>query len=108
MQKNSFAPLNKLIDNSLNGYDLHVITLVDAGIKPDSQSINGLVIFNQTASAFKNEKGTSCMKVVLHHVSTIDIGQRNLIFEKTLDFIWRHTHCSAIRLNLYHIVDPET
>ena len=48
------------------------------------------------------------MKVVLHHISTIDLSQRELIFSKTLDFIWRHTHCSAIRLNLYHIIDPDT
>ena len=45
-QRESFAPLKKLIENSLEGLDLHVITMVDHGDKPTPESINGLVIFN--------------------------------------------------------------
>jgi len=82
--------------------------MVDSGQQPNASNINGLVIFNQDCHPFKNEKGTSSLKIVLHHVSSIYIEQRNMIFEKALDFIWRHTHCSAIRLNLFHIMDGET
>jgi hypothetical protein len=28
---------------------------------------------------------------------------RDLIFDQAIDFIWKYSHCDAIRLNLYHI-----
>jgi len=38
--------LAALIANSLEGFDLHVVTLVNEGEEPTAESINGLIIFN--------------------------------------------------------------
>lgn len=108
IQRESFAPLSKMIENSLEGFDLHVMTMVNEDDTPCADNINGLVIFNQEANQFKNAAGTSSLKVSLHHVSSLYIEQRDAVFDLALEYIWKHTHCSAIRLNLYHIKNKET
>jgi hypothetical protein len=48
VQKNSFAPIDKLIADSMDGLDLHILVLKEtqsAGDDNDDQ-IKGLVIFN--------------------------------------------------------------
>jgi len=69
--RDSFAPVKQLVESSLEGFDLHVMTLVDKGQEPSSDTINGLIIFNQDSHSFKALTGTSTLKINLHHVSSI-------------------------------------
>jgi hypothetical protein len=107
-QRDSFAPIDKLIQNSLDGYDLHILVmkhLTDL-TKNDSDSIQGLVIFNQETNTNKvNGKPTS--KVMLHHISTVKKENQEFIFDQALEFIWKYSHCDAIRIALYHIKNPD-
>jgi hypothetical protein len=32
---------------------------------------------------------------------------RNEIFDQALKYIWKNTHCQAIRLNIYHVKYPD-
>lgn len=43
----------------------------------------------------------------MHHISVINKENKNEIFDQALKYIWQHTHCSAIRLNLYHFKLPD-
>ena len=54
-QRDSFAPLDKMISNSLEGFDLHVLVLKNMTdlSKHDANSIQGLVIFNKESNASK-------------------------------------------------------
>lgn len=109
VQKESFAPLEKLIATSLEGYDLHILVMKNMTdlSKNDASSIQGLVIFNQESNAAKlNGKPSS--KIILHHISTVKRENREFIFDLALDFIWKYSHCDAIRLNLFHMKDQET
>ena len=40
---------------------------------------------------------------MIHHISTIKKEHREIMFQQSLDYIWKITHCHSIRLNLYHI-----
>ena len=108
-QRESFAPIDKLIESSLNGYDLHILVmkhLTDLS-KNDASSIQGLVIFNQESNTSK-VNGKPSSKIILHHISTVKKENRDFIFDQALDFIWKYSHCDAIRMNLYHIKNPES
>ena len=37
----------------------------------------------------------------------INKDNRNEIFDQTIKYIWRHTHCHSIRLNFFHIKDAD-
>lgn len=102
VQRESFAPLDILVAHSLVGFDLQVLALVQEGQEPTADTIFGLVIFNEEASAIKTAAGTSSLKVILHHVSCLQIEQREKLFDNAMEYIWKHTHCSAIRVSLYH------
>ena len=102
VQRESFAPLDILVAHSLLGFDLQVLALVSEGHEPTAETIFGLVIFNEEASAIKTAAGTSSLKVILHHVSCLQIEQREKLFDNAMEYIWKHTHCSAIRVSLYH------
>ena len=100
LQRESFGEPKRMIEKSLEGYDLHIMVMVEEGEENyDENSINGLVIFKQEAIAFKNTHGTSTTRILIHHVSPIFEEQRQSVFDLTLEYIWKHTHCSAIRLN---------
>jgi hypothetical protein len=34
--------------------------------------------------------------------------QREQVIKRAIDWIWLHTHCCAIKINLYHIYNPQT
>lgn len=55
VQRESFAPIDKLIESSLEGYDLHILVMKHMNdlSKNDANSIQGLVIFNQETNAAK-------------------------------------------------------
>lgn len=75
--------------------------------KNDASSIQGLVIFNQESNSAKiNGKPSS--KVVLHHISTVNKENREFIFDQALEFIWKYSHCDAIRLILNHVKNKQT
>ena len=65
-QHDSFAPLEKLINNSLDGYDLTIMVLAPTN-KPtfDASTIGGLVIFNQDSAPIKSSTGANMSKIVL-------------------------------------------
>jgi len=65
-QRDSFAPIEKLIKNSLDGFDLHVLVLKNMTdlSKHDVNSIQGLVIFNQESNSAKLQ-GNLSKKVIL-------------------------------------------
>ena len=103
-QRDSFAPIDKLIKNSLDGFDLHVLVLKNMTdlSKHDVNSIQGLVIFNQESNSAKLQ-GNLSKKVILKHISAIKKTDTEVLFDQTLEFIWKYSHCQAIRLNLFHI-----
>lgn len=45
---------------------------------------------------------------MLHHISAIKKEDREVLFDQTLEFLWKYSHCQAIRLNLFHIKNAET
>lgn len=105
-QRDSFAPLDKLIANSLDGYDLTVMVLAPSSQESfNAKTIGGLVIFNQDSAPIKSQTGANMSKIVLHHVSTINISRRESLMDLALEHIWKLTHCHAIRINLYHLKD---
>lgn len=106
--KDSFAPIDKLIECSLEGSDLHILVMKNLTdlTKNDPSSIQGLVIFNVDSNSHKIN-GKTQQKVILHHISTVKKENREFIFDQALEFIWKYSHCDAIRLNLYHIKSPE-
>ena len=70
--RDSFAPIEKLIESSLEGSDLHILVmkhLTDLS-KNDANSIQGLVIFNIDTNSHKIN-GKTQQKVILHHISTV-------------------------------------
>ena len=104
-QRNSFAPLDTLIENALDGLDVHILALrkVSELRNNDLAGIHGLIVFNQDSNSFKVQADRTAIKVTLHHISATNKDNRNEIFDQALKYIWKHTHCSAIRLNLYHV-----
>ena len=72
MTRESFAPIDKLIECSLEGYDLHILVMKHMTdlTKNDANSIQGLVIFNMDTSSHK-VNGKTLSKVTLHHISTV-------------------------------------
>jgi hypothetical protein len=44
-------------------------------------------------------------KIVLQHVSAINMSRRESLMDLALEHIWKLTHCHAIRVHLYHITD---
>lgn len=53
--RESFAPIDKLIETSLDGSDLHILVMkhMTELTKNDAESIQGLVIFNVDTSTHK-------------------------------------------------------
>lgn len=39
---------------------------------------------------------------MLHHVSALKRARLALVWNKALEYVWKHTHCAAIKVNLYH------
>ena len=74
VQKNSFAQLDQLIQNTLDGYDIHVLVLVKELEEVKPQNIDGLVIFNQESTAVRLPNGNYAIKTVIQHISTVDIN----------------------------------
>ena len=40
--------------------------------------------------------------MLIHHVSSIDPQNKETVLDMAMDYIWRFTHCAAVKLNLYH------
>jgi hypothetical protein len=94
----------------MDGFDLHILVLKDpeeTTIDNDSL-VKGLVIFNQESQSTKLPNGKTAIKVVIHHFSAVEKINREVIFERALEFIWKNMHCSVIRINLNHITNKET
>jgi len=45
---------------------------------------------------------------MLHHISAIRKEDREILFDQALEFLWKYSHCDAIRLNLFHIKNNST
>ena len=83
---------------------------LNSEVKPSSMmsgademdQIQGLVIFNQEGQSYKNAQGKTALKYVIHHLSTLKPERRNLMLTKTLEYLWKHTHCSAVKINVHH------
>lgn len=103
-QRECFGGRSEMIKRAQEGYDLHVMAMVEENMieQPNFANILGLVIFSQEAGPFKNENGKSAIRVIIHHVSSVYEQQRNAIFDLSLEYIWKHTHCCSIRINMYH------
>ena len=94
----------------MDGLDLHLLVLKEAEQKSgaDQNEIKGLVIFNQESLSSKLPNGRYAVKIILHHISVVNIADRETILDMALDYIWKYMHCSAIRLNLYHFAAQGT
>ena len=110
-QRESFAPLGRLISSSRQGFDMRVLVMTAVGDTQDlsASTIRGLVIFHQDSTPTKSLstglKDATQMKIILQHISSINPGRRAEIIDKTLEFVYRETHCSAVRVNLFHIMN---
>jgi len=40
--------------------------------------------------------------VLLHHISVVKKELLEFIFSQALEFIWKYSHCAAIRIHLHH------
>ena len=74
--------------------------------KHDANSIQGLVIFNQESNSAKMQ-GKASNKIVLQHISAIQKADVEILFDQALEFLWKYSHCHAIRLNLSHVKYPD-
>jgi len=96
----------------MDGLDLHILVLkeTETVTKPsDSDAdIKGLVIFNQESLSAKLDNGRFAVKILLHHVSAIEMKERETILDMAIDYIWKNMHCSAVRMNLYHFKAPDS
>lgn len=103
-QRSSFAPLDKLVADSMDGLDLHILVLKETQSAGDNNddTIKGLVIFNQEALSGKLANGRAAVKMLIHHVSSIDPQNRETVLDMAMDYIWRCMHCAAVKLNLHH------
>jgi len=96
----------------MDGLDLHILVLkeTEAVAKPSESDadIKGLVIFNQESLSAKLDNGRFAVKILLHHVSAIEMKERETILDMAIDYIWKNMHCSAVRMNLYHFKAPDS
>ena len=106
-QLESFAPFETLIYGCREGLDLQIMALRDGkDTGPLTyESIRGLVLLNQDSAPSKNATGASAIKITLHHFSSVDVNDRDSLMTLTLNYIWKEMHCSAVRVNLYHLKD---
>lgn len=93
----------------MDGTDLHVLAFKNVNqietLNPNM--VQGLIIFNTDANSFKVQADRTAIKVTIHHISVINKDNKNEIFDQALKYIWLHTHCHSIRLNLYHFKDAD-
>lgn len=88
----------------MDGLDLHILVLKDtkeAGYDND-EHVKGLVIFNQESLSGKLPNGRAAVKMLIHHVSSIDPKNKETVLDMALDYIWRFMHCASVKLNLYY------
>jgi len=81
-----------------------MVKYADQGRQATSQNIEGLILFGQESNSAKL-MGKNTVKMVLYHISVVNQDLKDELFDLGLDFIWKNTHCSAIRLNLFHITN---
>lgn len=105
IQRISFAPLDVMIEQSLNGCDLQILALRNQDDQPSPDSIHGLIIFNLEPHSIKTSAGNQNVKVEIHHFSTLDQSTREQMFDFALEHIWKLTHCSSIKIHLHHQKD---
>jgi hypothetical protein len=100
--RHSFAPIPVLLDQLMSCYDPHL--LVYKTVK--SPSMSGLIAFNvDTMVQKQTEKQT---RVNLYHLSAlIDDESFPGFVDEALNYVWKHMHCSVIRLSLYHYAEDD-
>ena len=101
-QRDNFAPLDVMIENSLKGADLQILTLRNQEEPSTPATIHGLVILNQEPHSSKSVSGMMNVKIEIQHFSTIDLANREQMFDFVLEHIWKLSHCSSIKFNLHH------
>lgn len=88
------------------------MTPVGSTNAPDASNIKGLVILNQDSAPVKSlssgGKEIMKMKIILQHISCLNLSRRSEIMDKALEYINRETHCGAVRVNLFHIKHGDT
>ena len=52
-------------------------------------------------------QGKASKKIVLQHISAIEKADVDILFDQALEFLWKYSHCHAIRLNLFHVKYPD-
>ena len=52
-------------------------------------------------------QGKASNKIVLQHISAIQKADVEILFDQALEFLWKYSHCHAIRLNLSHVKYPD-
>ena len=65
----------------MDGYDLQVLVMKKEATETSAETIDGLVIFNQESNAVRIPNGNYAVKVVIQHISSIDINQRIELFD---------------------------
>jgi hypothetical protein len=53
----------------------------------------------------KGANGKNQIKIIIHHLSCIDSAYKLQALTDSMDYIWKHTHSMAIRINIYHFKD---
>jgi hypothetical protein len=101
-QRQSFAPLDLLMKHALGGMDLHLLTLKETS----RGDVIGLAVFNIESHKVVVQ-GKTKLKAVMHHFSCFKKDLRERLLDQAMSFIWNHTHCSAIRVNLFHFKENQ-
>jgi len=83
VQRDSFQTVDKMIKDSMDGFDLHILVLKDPtqASNDDDNQVKGLVIFNQESQSAKLPNGKTAIKVVIHHISAVQQINREVILE---------------------------
>jgi len=83
VQRDSFQTVDKMIKDSMDGFDLHILVLKDPtqASNDDDKQVKGLVIFNQESQSAKLPNGKTAIKVVIHHISAVQQINREVILE---------------------------
>lgn len=100
--RHSFAPLSILMESMSSGYDPHWLQ-----VRKDRKMV-GLLAFNVDTMIQKQTEKQ--VKVNLYHLTlTEEYASQDYesLVDMALEYIWKHMHCSTIKLSIYHYTDAD-
>ena len=116
--RKSFSKPKALVAEAMQNYDPHFLFIMSSNNSlPAEERVRGMLVFSLETSLKKEpiidaEKCSVSFnrttKVNLHHITSIDESQFEVLLDLGLDFIWKTMHCSIIRVKLHHFLQYDT